>query len=213
MESTSSHIFSETCRKLLVHKYEISQKICAEADYIEQLLSKFSTMSFNNALNDLNCKYLAPCDILNKDIPEHSLDIITSRAVLEHIPPEKVKNMFFEFKRILRKGGYMFHVIDNSDHWEHNDKSISRLNFLQYSQRTFDFISSMNPLDYQNRLRHSQYKKMIEDAGFKIVFDESPPDNKSLEDLKSLKIHDSFRKFSMEDLSTLTSYIIAVKEC
>jgi hypothetical protein len=67
----------------------------------------------------------------------------------------------------------------------------------------------MNPLDYQNRLRHSQYKKMIEDAGFRIALDESPPEIKALNDLNKLKIDPFFRQFPKTDLAVLTSYIVA----
>jgi SAM-dependent methyltransferase len=205
------HSFRETCQKLLIHKDKISQKLQVASIDIEKRLGKLSTMSFEAALIELQCHYLAPYNLLNKDIAENSYDIITSRAVLEHVPPQIVRNIFFEFNRILRPNGYMCHIIDNSDHWEHIDKSIGRLNFLKYSQAVFDLISSMNPLDYQNRLRHSQYKKMLEDTGFKIVCDASPSDEKSLADLKTMQIHPTFSQFVREDLAILVSYLVAAK--
>jgi SAM-dependent methyltransferase len=204
-----NHTFAETCRKLLAYKEEISRRLHVATSDIEQQLGKLATMSLESALAELNCRYLAPSDLFSNGLQEHSLDIITSRAVLEHVHPIIVRNMFHEFQKLLRHGGVMCHIIDNSDHWEHNDKSISRLNFLKYSQRTFDLFSSMNPLDYQNRLRHFQYKKMIEDAGFRVVCDESPPDENTMAELDSLKIHPSFGQFSKEDLAVLTSYLVA----
>lgn len=203
------HTFQETCKQLMDHSKEISAKIKLEEHSVKNKLSKLATMPLRSALTEINCNYLAPYDLLNTDIPDQSVDIITSRAVLEHIPPEIVKNLFYQFKKLLRKDGAMCHIIDNSDHWEHNDKSISRLNFLKYSKSAFNIISSMNPLDYQNRLRHSQYKKMLEDASFRVVYDESPPDDKALDDLSSFKIHPYFNQFSREDLAILTSYIVA----
>jgi len=163
-----NYTFAETCRKLLVHKEEISKNLRIPLAYIEKRLNKLAIMSLESALLEMNCKYMAPCDFLNSDIEEYSLDIITSRAVLEHVPPQIVNKMVLEFNRILRKDGYMCHIIDNSDHWEHNDKSISRLNFLRYNECIFNMISSMNPLDYQNRLRDSEYKNIIKEVGFKI---------------------------------------------
>ncbi len=203
------HTFAGICRKLLACKGEISQSLGISELHIEQLLSKLSSMSLESALAELNCRYLAPYDFLNNGLQEHSIDIITSRAVLEHVPPILIKGIFHESKRLLRHGGFMCHIVDNSDHWEFGDKSISRLNFLKYSQRMFDFLSSMNPLDYQNRLRHSQYKKMIEELGFTVVFDKSPPDEKAMGELGSLKIHPSFRQLSNEDLAVLTTYLVA----
>ena len=206
-----NYTLSETCKKLLVHKEEISRSLNLASLNIERQLDKLSTMSLESALTEINCRYLAPFDLLSNDLQEHSIDIITSRAVLEHVPPMTVRNMFYKFNRLLRHDGVMCHIIDNSDHWEHNDKSISRLNFLRYSQRTFNFFSSMNPLDYQNRLRHSQYKKIIEDTGFRVICDESPPDKKALAELSTLKTHPSFGQFSKEDMAVLTSYLVAAK--
>jgi len=206
-----NYAFAETCKKLLMHKEEISRGLHVAVSDIEQRLDRLTAMSLESALAELNCRYLAPFDLLSNGLQEHSIDIITSRAVLEHVPPMIIRNMFHEFNRLLRHDGFMCHLIDNSDHWEHNDKSISRLNFLRYSQRTFKFFSSMNPLDYQNRLRHSQYKKLIENAGFRVVLDESPPDEKSIAALDSLKIHPSFGQFSKEDMAVLSSYLVATK--
>ena len=203
------YAFAETCRKLLEYKDEIAEKLHIAVVDIEERLNALSAMPLESALLELNCQYMAPYDLLSDGIPEHSLDIISSIAVLEHVPPQIVDKLFYKFNSLLRSTGVMCHIIDNSDHWEFNDKSISRLNFLTFSARAFDFISSMNPLDYQNRLRHSQYKKMIEAAGFRVVYEESPADDKALAELNTLKIHDDFNAFSKQDLAVLTSYIVA----
>ncbi len=206
-----NHTFHVTCKQLADHTQDISQIIRIPADTIEQKLVRLSTLSLEASLKELNCNYLAPNDFLKNDFPDSSFDIITSRAVMEHVPPKFVKEIYAEFKRILRYKGAMCHIIDNSDHWEHHDKSISRLNFLKFSQRTFDIFSSMNPLDYQNRLRHSQYKKIIESSGLNIIHDESIPDELTLSSLNILDFHDSFRTFATDDLAILTSYIVVAK--
>src|SRR4051812_10843129 len=41
-------------------------------------------------LEELRITYLAPCDCTRMPLPAASLDVITSRAVLEHIPPDVV---------------------------------------------------------------------------------------------------------------------------
>lgn len=205
------HTFQETCRQLNAHSAEISMKLGLEMPDVEKKLTELANIPLKFALLKMNCNYLAPYDLLDNDIPAHSFDIITSRAVLEHISPTIVNNVFKEFYRLLRKNGAMCHMIDNSDHWEHNDKTISRLNFLKYGQRTFNFISSMNPLDYQNRLRHSEYMKMLKTAGFKIIKDESLPDKEALNLLDLLKIHPDFTSFTMDDLAILSSYLVVGK--
>ncbi|MGQ0665969.1 MAG: class I SAM-dependent methyltransferase [Nitrospiraceae bacterium] len=206
------HTFQATCRQLIGHSQEISEKLKIQKETVENKLVILSNLPLKSALREINCNYLAPYDLLETNIPDQSIDVVTSRAVLEHIPPRIVRSLFGEFNRLLRKDGAMCHIIDNSDHWEHNDKSIPRLNFLKYSQTTFGLMSAMNPLDYQNRLRHSEYKKMIEDAGFRVVYDESSPDEKAMTDLKSIRINPFFNQFSEDDLAILTSCIVVRKQ-
>jgi SAM-dependent methyltransferase len=207
----SHYAFVDTCKNLLIHKEEISRELQIAVSDIESTFSRLTGLSVEAALLQLNIQYVAPFDLLKNNFPDQSLDVITSRAVFEHIPPAVIAKIFRECKRLLRYGGVMCHLIDNSDHWEHGDKSIGRLHFLKYSPGTFRFISSMNPLDYQNRLRHSQYKTMIEDAGFKVICDESVSDAKTLASLDSFKVHPSFTQFTREDMAILSSYLVAKK--
>ncbi len=87
--------------------------------------------SFQDGLRHLRLEYLAPCDCQALDLPAGSVDLVTSRAVLEHIPPPVVQGIFKESRRILAADGYCCHLIDNSDHWQHTDRSLSRVNFLR----------------------------------------------------------------------------------
>ena len=205
------HNFQKTCKQLIPLSEEISIKLELEISDVKNKLTELASIPMKLALPKMNCNYLAPYNLLDNNILAHSVDIITSRAVLAHIPPTILNNLFKKFYTLLRKDGAMCHVIDNSDHWEHYDKTISKLNFLKYSQKFFDFISSTNSLNYLNRLRHSEYIKMIKTAGFKIIMDESSPDKKALKDLDLLIIHPYFTSFSKNDLATLTSFILAGK--
>ena len=72
------------------------------------------------------------------------------------------------------------HLVDHSDHWEHNDKSLSRVNFLKYSDSFFRWTYIFNSLNYQNRLRHPEYIEMLHKAGFRLVREEHSVDEASL---------------------------------
>jgi hypothetical protein len=100
--------------------------------------------------------------------------------------------------------------VDNSDHWQHGDRSISRVNFLRFSDSVFRW-TYLNGLNYQNRLRHSEYVQMLRRAGFEILRDDKDVDSGSLEALKTLPLDDRFRRFTAEDLATLSSYLVARK--
>ena len=155
--------------------------------------------------------YLAPCDCRHLTLADASLDAVTSRSVLEHIPREVIVDIVRESHRLLKPGGVMCHFIDNSDHWQHVDRSISRVNFLRYSDRVFR-LTYLNELNYHNRLRHSEYRTILEDGGFEIVREKAWVDPAMLEVLKTLPLAPRFRGFSKEDLATTDSYLLARKK-
>jgi SAM-dependent methyltransferase len=154
--------------------------------------------------------YLAPCDCRRLPLEDSSLDVITSRSVFEHIPRGVIADILRESYRLLKPGGLVCHFVDNSDHWEHGDKSISGVNFLRFSDRTFRF-TYLNSLNYQNRLRHSEYVQMLRDRGFEILRAERIMDAGGVEALKTLPLAPRFRSFPVEDLAAKDSYLLARK--
>lgn len=150
--------------------------------------------------------YKAPCDW--SKIPNNSVDIIWSRACLEHIPPDILRSILVEFRRILKPGGITAHIIDNSDHWEHKDKSITRVNFLKFGDRTWKAINC-HPLFYQNRLRHSDYLSLLQETGFTVLSHNPEICPRTLQAIPSLKLAPKFRDRPHADLATITSQILA----
>jgi SAM-dependent methyltransferase len=154
-------------------------------------------------------EYHAPCDLVSSNLPDGEFDGVFSRAVLEHVPPDVLRPLFGRVFRLLRPGGWTCHAVDNSDHWSHSDRRLSRVNFLRHSDRFFAFLNRFNPLDYQNRLRHPEYVRLLRDAGFDVAVAHSDPEPRALEELKTLPLADRFRAFSKEDLARLDSYFLA----
>jgi len=105
---------------------------------------------------------------------------LTGSSVFEHITPEVIEEIIWQCGRILRPQGAMCHIMDKSDHWEHDDKSISRLNFLRYEDGWFWRIACFNPQNYQNRLRHPDYLAMFHRCGWESVVADGEPDEKAL---------------------------------
>jgi hypothetical protein len=157
-------------------------------------------------LHAFDFQYLVPWDV--NQIPAHSVDIIVSRAVFEHIPPKDLENIVENCDRILRLDGAMCHIIDNSDHWQHRDNRISRVNFLRYEDGWFWRIACANTQLYQNRWRHSDYLALFRRNGWEAVFQEGEPDPQSLKDLSTLPVARSFRGRDLRDLAVLTSTFV-----
>lgn len=153
--------------------------------------------------DDFAPRYLAPWN--SRAHPPLSADIIYSRAVLEHVPPSVIAQLLTDFQRILRPNGAMVHVVDNSDHWEHQDKSLSRVDFLRYEESAHWKMATWDPQDYQNRLRHSDYLHLFADHGWAVAHAEGLPDEKCLQDLENIPLAARFRGRDHRDLAVLTS--------
>jgi SAM-dependent methyltransferase len=155
--------------------------------------------------------YLAPCDCRKLQLPSRSIDVISSRAVLEHIPLPVMEGIQTEIYRLLKDDGHCCHFVDPSDHWQHNDGSITKINFLGFS----DFMHGLahfNGMNYQNRLRHCDYVTSMKSAGFRLIREERDVDAESLEALRrGVKLSPRFQNYSHEDLATATSFLLAVK--
>jgi hypothetical protein len=102
----------------------------------------------------------------------------------------------------------MCHFVDNSDHWEHRDKSISRIHFLQHDEWLWR-LTCLNDLNYQNRLRHEDYLDIMRREGFRVVRAEREIDQTALALLPHLKLAAPFKGRVHEDLATISSFLLA----
>jgi SAM-dependent methyltransferase len=191
-------------KKLILERIPIGEKAFDEA------LAWEPEDGLEEGFRRLRLVYLAPCDCRRLRLPASSLDVVTSRAVLEHIPPDVIQDIFHESFRLLKPDGLACHIIDNSDHWQHVDTRISRINFLKFSDFAFK-LTCINSLNYQNRLRHSEYRRMFLNSGFTLLRDEPDVDSASLAMLNTLPIISRFRTFTREDLAATTSHFVARK--
>jgi SAM-dependent methyltransferase len=148
------------------------------------------------------------CPSNTQDLAANSVDLIYSRTVLEHIPRPPLVTLLDEWYRLLAPGGFAIHFIDNSDHFEHRDKSLSRLNFLTMSDSVWKF-ACFNQQNYQNRMRHSDYLVMFD--RYEVVHVDRYVYERALADLKHLRLNPAFAHYDNEDLATLSTTIVLRK--
>lgn len=199
-------------RSLLPHKVMLARACGTDEAAIVEKLTIDESLTLDEIFRKFHMTYLAPVDFTRMDLADGSTDVIITRAVLEHVPPEVIRGIFRRSHSLLSRNGRMCHIIDNSDHWEHRDKRLSRLNYLKFSDGFFKWLNRFNPLDYQNRLRHFEYIDMLNDSAFEIIYEEKTLDRKALEDLNSIRICKRYRNVSHEELAIVTSYIVAGKK-
>jgi SAM-dependent methyltransferase len=142
------------------------------------------------------------------DLPANSADIVASRTVLEHIPEGDLRRIFRSAKRILKPGGVMCHTIDMSDHFEHLDKSISRVNFLQYRPWIWK-LACLEPQLFQNRLRRFEYENMLLEEGYEIRLMTGDPDADAMEALGRVNVCARYGDVPAEELAILDATIVA----
>ena len=152
--------------------------------------------------------YLVPWNAAAQ--PPSSVDIVISRAVLEHVPEERLRFFFRQFHRILRPGGLTCHMVDNSDHWQHHDRTLSRVEFLRYEETDLVWrLAQLNTQGFQNRLRHGDYEQLMIEAGFEVIQSLGEPDPQCLEDLRRLPLGRRFHGRDNRELAILSSFFVA----
>lgn len=204
-------LLSDTAAHLRAQAPMLAQRLRVPVESIQATLSPVEGAGLEPATRALGLVYLAPADARRLALEPGEVDIVSSRAVLEHIPRQILEEIFAEFARLLVPGrGVMCHIVDNSDHWAHIDKRLSMVNFLKYSERRWKLFA-VNPLDYMNRLRHSEYLALAERAGFDLLLDSSQPDAAALDALATLPISADFAAFDRRDLAILTTELVAIR--
>jgi len=152
--------------------------------------------------------YLAPADARATSLADNCIDCVTSTRTLEHIPPADIKKILVECRRLTRATGLIISRIDYQDHYSYVDPSLTVYNFLHFSDPQWRI---WNPaLQYQNRLRHSDYQRLFEASGWQVIEERRRPvTREDLAALESVAVHKRFSHYDPEDLATRGAVFIA----
>ncbi len=173
---------------------------------------KMLTMMKNDPvrfLKEANIVYQAPMNAACTGLQSQSVDCHFSVTTLEHIPPKDLLDIFTEARRILTKDGVALHFVDLSDHFQHQDRKIMRINFLKYKEAWWQFIAG-NEFAYCNRLRVSDYKKLFRKNGFHILHEEVLMDEEALTCLqkKHFFIDQAYTSYELEDICSVSLRVL-----
>lgn len=154
-------------------------------------------------------EYYAPSDCANTGFPDRTIDVQYSYTVFEHIPGPTLEGILHEANRLLSEHGVAFHHIDLSDHFAQVDRSISNINFLQFSDADWLRYAGTS-WSYHNRLREDEYRTLFKRASHEILFWKPDIDERSLECLKNgFPLASQYRDKSAEVLSTTIIDVIS----
>ena len=132
-------------------------------------------------------------------IEPHSLDMIFSQAVLEHV--DDLENAYRAMRMWLKPEGYISHQIDFKSH----DTADQWNGHWAYSDRTWKLIRAKRPY-LLNREPHSAHIAILEKEGFEVVCDQVV---KTESQLARSRLAPRFRSMSDEDLTISGAFIQA----
>jgi SAM-dependent methyltransferase len=176
----------------------------SEAALSERLDRLASVSALPELFHQTKISYHAPVDATRTPFPDGSFDLQFSYTVFEHIPYEVLLGILRECRRILAPGGIACHHIDLSDHFAHDDPSISFVNFLRYEEAEWSAYND-NQFAYHNRLRAGDFERLYREAGHEILEWRTWQDKRGRQELSSggFPLAGRFRGLSAETLATV----------
>lgn len=173
---------------------------------LKDILAHYDKLSLEEVLQRLKITYLIE-DARKLSLLDNSIDLINSNNTFEHIYPSILIPILKEFKRVIKKQeGVMSHFIDMSDHFAHFDKSINIYNFLQFSDRQWNYID--NEIQPQNRMRVYDYKNIFSDLNIPIT--ESYYRKGNLSELKTITLDNKYLDYPIEETAISHCHFISV---
>jgi SAM-dependent methyltransferase len=162
-------------------------------------------------LEDYGISYQAPSDARQIALPSESVDWVSSTLTLQHIRTEVLKGILAECRRILKPAGLFLAHIDYADNYAYTDRRITVYNFLRFSGRHWRLYNP--PLHFQNRLRHVDYRRLLDESGFAILRESVKPGTaRDLETLRGMRLAPEFAGLKAEDLAVRSSRIAASRK-
>jgi hypothetical protein len=131
--------------------------------------------------------------------------------VLHEIPEHILTGIVAEFKRLASPlfssspRAAMSHYILMNDLYSTFDSSITPFNFLRYSDWAWKIFNS--PLQYHNRLRISDYRRIHQSNSFTILYEHN--ERGSPTDLEKVPIAKKFRNYSSDELLVTRSWMVS----
>jgi len=110
-------------------------------------------------------------DATRSGLDARSVELFVTNNVFEHVPAGVISALLAEAHRTGVPGALLSHHIDLRDHYAKFDRTVSVYNSLRFSSRQWRLLNSR--MEPQNRLRHSDYLRLVAEAGFDLLLDDS----------------------------------------
>lgn len=162
------------------------------------------------ALAHLGMEYCAPYGSTLRDRTGH-YDVVICTQVMQHLPPGVLPEVLKEIHGCLRAGGIFHATIHFVGQFRDPSLRHGHYEHLAYSPGTWERWINSSLMSF-NRLKGPDYRKAIEQAGFKLrEFKLTAPTDADLDELRRMRVHPSFNHYTEQDLATLGVFLVAEK--
>lgn len=206
----SEDLTRRTIDRLRIHLPRIAQVSGTQQAEVERRYAEICRAgAAPHRLQRIGIEYHAPADASSTGLAGSSVDVVFSNSVLEHVEAQALQRIFAESRRILKPGGVAIHSVNCGDHYAYFDRTITPINYLQYSEDTWQFWN--NDLLYQNRLRPVDFLDIARKEQLEIILSRYTPKPTLLSMLPELHVAPEFSRYAPEELCA-TSIDFAVRK-
>ena len=132
----------------------------------ERAAMALQAQTFDELYKILNITYIVGEEGILK-LPDHSVDMIYSQDVLEHVTRESFDASIQDWRRVSKPQGRFLAWVGLDDHLAHYDRTKSMKEYLYHSNQLWDHLLS-NRLQYINRLTATEIVKAFQRNGFEV---------------------------------------------
>ena len=154
--------------------------------------------SFEELYQLLNFKYMVVGSGSLAGLAENSFDVVVSARVLEHIGRDTAGQFARDCYRVLKPGGFSLQSISIGDHLYAYDRSVSPKQYLTFSDSTWKTWFE-NQVQYINRIQRSEWLRVFEQAGLRLIECEG-----TSVDVSTLQLAEEYKKLPQSDLECHT---------
>ncbi len=144
-------------------------------------------------------------DATRSGLAAGSAGLFVTNNVFEHVPAEAIRALLGEAHRTGAPGALISHHIDLRDHYAKFDRSVGVYNSLRFSSRQWRYLNSR--MEPQNRLRHSDYLKLIDETGFELLLDDARAGSDA--HFAAVRPAAEFRRYAEADLRVIDMWVAA----
>jgi hypothetical protein len=131
--------------------------------------------------------------------------LFVTNNVFEHIPADVIRALLAEAHRTGAPGALLSHHIDLRDHYAKFDRKVGVYNSLRFTSRQWRYLNSR--MEPQNRLRHSDYLQMVDEAGFELLLDDSRAGPDAA--FAAVRPAAEFHRYADDDLRVIDMWVAA----